>query len=97
MAEDIPMHPSTQVIHAGQSPEPITGAVMPPVFQTSTYAQPWPAKHTGYEYARTHNPTREALARCVAALEGGVEAVAFGSGLAPTPAPQRTPSTISPV
>ena len=58
----------TKVIHAGQHPEPTTGAVMQPVFQTSTYAQPWPAKHTGYEYARTQNPTREALERCVAAL-----------------------------
>ncbi len=75
---------ATQVVHAGQAPEPITGAVMPPVFQTSTYAQPWPAKHTGYEYARTQNPTREALERCVAALEGGVEGVAFASGLAAT-------------
>ncbi|MEZ4235088.1 MAG: PLP-dependent aspartate aminotransferase family protein [Myxococcota bacterium] len=74
----------TQVIHAGQAPEPTTGAVMPPVFQTSTYAQEGPARHKGYEYARTHNPTREALERCVAALEGGVEAVAFGSGLAAT-------------
>ena len=74
----------TMVIHAGQSPEPTTGAVMPPVFQTSTYAQEGPAKHKGYEYARTHNPTREALERCVAALEGGVEAVAYASGLAAT-------------
>jgi cystathionine gamma-lyase len=74
----------TQVIHAGQSPEPITGAVMTPVFQTSTYAQPWPARHTGYEYARTQNPTREALERCVAGLEGAAEGVAFGSGLAAT-------------
>ncbi len=75
---------STQVIHAGQSPEPRTGAVMPPVFQTSTYAQPWPAKHTGYEYARTQNPTREALEACVAALEGAEHGIAFGSGLAAT-------------
>ncbi len=74
----------TKVIHAGQSPEPRTGAVMPPVFQTSTYAQPWPAKHTGYEYARTQNPTREALEACVAALENGTTGVAFGSGLAAT-------------
>jgi cystathionine gamma-lyase len=74
----------TKVIHAGQSVEPITGAVMPPVFQTSTYAQPWPAKHTGYEYSRTQNPTREAMERAIAALEGGVEAVAFSSGLAAT-------------
>ncbi len=74
----------TLAIHGGQSHEPITGAVMPPVFQTSTYAQPWPAKHTGYEYARTQNPTREAMERCVASLEGGTEAIAFGSGLAAT-------------
>lgn len=75
---------STLTVHAGQHHEPTTGAVMPPVFQTSTYAQPWPAKHTGYEYARTHNPTREALERCVAALEHGHEGIAFGSGLAAT-------------
>jgi cystathionine gamma-lyase len=80
------MRPGTQVIHAGQAHEPRTGAVMQPVFQTSTYAQPWPARHTGYEYARTHNPTREALERCVAALEAGTHGVAFGSGLAATEA-----------
>ena len=80
----------TKVIHAGQHPEPITGAVMPPVFQTSTYAQPWPAKHTGYEYARTQNPTREALERCVAALENGTDGIAFGSGLAATTAVLQT-------
>jgi cystathionine gamma-lyase len=78
------MRPGTQVIHAGQAHEPRTGAVMQPVFQTSTYAQPWPARHTGYEYARTHNPTREALERCVAALEHGAHGIAFGSGLAAT-------------
>jgi cystathionine gamma-lyase len=81
---------STKVIHAGQSPEPRTGAVMQPVFQTSTYAQPWPAKHTGYEYARTQNPTREALERCVAALESGTHGVAFASGLAATTAVMHT-------
>jgi cystathionine gamma-lyase len=75
---------SSKVIHAGQAHEPITGAVMVPVFQTSTYAQPWPAKHTGYEYSRTQNPTREALERCVCALEGGVDACAFSSGMAAT-------------
>ncbi|MCB9662781.1 MAG: PLP-dependent transferase [Alphaproteobacteria bacterium] len=79
-----PPHLATRVIHAGQHPEPVTGAVMPPVFQTSTYAQPWPAQHTGYEYSRTQNPTREALERCVADLEGGTDGVAFGSGLAAT-------------
>ncbi len=80
----------TRCIHGGQSPEPRTGAVMPPVFQTSTYAQPWPARHTGYEYARTQNPTREALERCLATLEGGSDAVAFGSGLAATTAVMQT-------
>ncbi|MEQ1565772.1 MAG: cystathionine gamma-synthase [Myxococcota bacterium] len=81
---DRPMHVQTMAIHAGQTPEPVTGAVMPPVFQTSTYAQEGPARHKGYEYARTHNPTREALERCVAALEGGEHGIAFGSGLAAT-------------
>jgi len=71
----------TKVIHAGQSPEPVTGAVMTPVFQTSTYAQ----KHPGvaeWEYSRTHNPTRTALQDCLAALEGGTHGVCFASGLA---------------
>jgi cystathionine gamma-lyase len=77
-------HPETIAIHGGQHPEPVTGAVMPPVFQTSTYAQEGPAKHKGYEYARTHNPTREALERCLAALEGADHGIAFGSGLAAT-------------
>ena len=81
---------STKVIHAGQNHEPITGAVMQPVFQTSTFAQPWPAKHTGYEYARSQNPTREALERCLAALEGGTHGVCFGSGLAATNAVMQT-------
>lgn len=74
----------TDAIHAGQAPEIRTGAVMTPVFQTSTYAQAWPAKGTGYEYARTHNATREALEGCIAALEGGAHGVAFASGLAAT-------------
>jgi len=72
----------TRVIHAGQQHEPTTGAVMQPVFQTSTYAQPWPAKHTGYEYARTQNPTRSALEENVAALEGGRAGHAYASGMA---------------
>lgn len=84
MSENKDDHMDTRVIHAGQSPESVTGAIMPPVFQTSTYVQAAPGKHTGYEYARTQNPTREALERCVAALEGGSEAIAFGSGLAAT-------------
>jgi cystathionine gamma-lyase len=81
-----PLSIETLCIHGGQHHEPTTGAVMPPVFQTSTYAQPWPAKHTGYEYARTQNPTREALERCVATLEGASHGIAFGSGLAATTA-----------
>jgi cystathionine gamma-lyase len=73
---------NTKAIHSGQEPEARTGAVVVPVFQTSTYAQESPGKHTGYEYSRTQNPTREALEACVAALEGGRHGVAFASGLA---------------
>jgi len=72
----------TKAIHAGQEPESRTGAVITPVFQTSTYKQDGIGKHRGYEYARTHNPTREALEANVAALEGGKHGVAFASGLA---------------
>ncbi|MCP4917559.1 MAG: cystathionine gamma-synthase [Proteobacteria bacterium] len=78
----------TLAIHGGQAPEPITGAVMPPVFQTSTYAQPRVAEHTGYEYARTQNPTREKLEAAMASLEGGSDGVSFGSGCAATSAIQ---------
>jgi cystathionine gamma-lyase len=74
----------TRAIHAGQQPDPTTGAIMPPVYQTSTYVQPELGRHLGYEYARTHNPTREALEGNVAALEGGKHGLAFGSGLAAT-------------
>lgn len=73
---------ATRAIHAGQEPEPITGAVTVPIFQTSTFAQPRVGEHTGYEYARTGNPTRTALETCLAALEGADRAVAFASGLA---------------
>lgn len=76
------MRPATRVIHAGQAPEPVTGAVMPPIFQTSTYVQPRLGEHTGYEYARVQNPTREALERNVAALEEGTHGLAFASGMA---------------
>jgi cystathionine gamma-lyase len=72
----------TRAVHAGQSPDPTTGAIMTPVFQTSTYVQPELGRHLGYEYARTHNPTREALERNVAALEEGVFGLAFASGMA---------------
>lgn len=76
----------TLAIHAGQSPEPVTGAVMTPIFQTSTYAQTSPGQHKGYEYSRTDNPTRTAYQSCVAALEDAKHALAFSSGLATTDA-----------
>ena len=72
----------TLAIHAGQEPDPVTGAVMVPIYQTSTYVQRGVGDHKGYEYARTHNRTREALEGCIAALEGATEGVAFGSGTA---------------
>jgi len=78
------LKPETLCIHGGQSPEPITGAVMVPVFQTSTYAAPAVGEHTGYEYSRTQNPTREAMERAVASLEGAKHGIAFGSGSAAT-------------
>ena len=73
---------ATRSVHAGQILEPLAGAVMTPIYQTSTYVQPALGQHKGYEYARTQNPTREALERNVAALEGGTHGFAFGSGLA---------------
>ncbi len=74
----------TDCIHAGQSPDDKTGAVITPIFQTSTYKQDGIGKHRGYEYARTANPTREALERNVAALEGGKHGLAYSSGMAAT-------------
>jgi len=74
----------TRAIHAGQSPDPSTGAVMTPIYATSTYVQSSPGVHQGYEYSRSHNPTRFAYERCVAALEGGRNGYAFASGLAAT-------------
>src|SRR5271154_654267 len=76
----------TLAIHAGQEPDPLSGAVMTPIYQTSTYAQASPGKHKGYEYSRTDNPTRTAYQACLAALEGGNHALAFASGLAATDA-----------
>jgi cystathionine gamma-lyase len=75
-------HLATRVIHAGQTPDPSTGAVMPPIYATSTYVQESPGVHKGLDYGRSHNPTRWALERCVADLEGGSRAFAFASGLA---------------
>jgi len=74
----------TKAIHAGQAPDPSTGAVMPPIYATSTYAQSSPGVHQGFEYSRTHNPTRFAYERCVAGLEGGSRGFAFASGMAAT-------------
>jgi cystathionine gamma-lyase len=71
----------TRAIHAGQHPDPSTGAIMTPIYATSTYVQESPGKHKGYEYSRTQNPTRMAYERCVADLEGGVAGFAFASGL----------------
>ncbi|MBO3278301.1 trans-sulfuration enzyme family protein [Pseudomonas schmalbachii] len=73
---------ATRVIHAGQSPDPSTGALMPPIYANSTYRQESPGVHKGLDYGRSHNPTRWALERCVADLEGGAQAFAFASGLA---------------
>ena len=79
-----PLALGTLAIHGGQSPDPSTGAVMPPIYTTSTYAQASPGVHQGFEYSRTHNPTRFAYERCVAALEGGSRGFAFASGMAAT-------------
>src|SRR5436190_4991659 len=80
MAEQMKFN--TKVVHAGQEPDPRTGAVMTPIYATSTYAQSSPGEHQGFDYARTRNPTRDALEACVAALEGGDAGFAFASGMA---------------
>ncbi len=72
----------TRVIHAGQAPDPTTGAIMPPIYATSTYVQKSPGQHQGYEYSRSHNPTRQAYERCIADLESGTQGFAFASGMA---------------
>src|SRR5687767_15194749 len=73
---------STICIHAGQQPDPSTGAIITPIYQTSTYVQEEVGKHKGFEYARTQNPTRFALEQNIAAIEGGKAAYAFASGMA---------------
>ena len=73
---------NTKTIHGGQKPDPAYGSVMPPIYQTSTYAQSTPGGHKGYEYSRTHNPTRTALENVLASIENGNYGLAFGSGLA---------------
>src|SRR3982075_116270 len=72
---------ATRCIHAGQEPDPTTGAVMMPIYATSTYVQQSPGVNKGYDYARTKNPTRMAFERCIADLEGGTAGFAFASGL----------------
>src|SRR5579863_2858903 len=75
---------ATRVIHGGQRPDPLTGAVVTPIYATSTYVQSSPGVHQGYEYSRTSNPTRDALQAAVANLEGGAAGFAFASGMAAT-------------
>ncbi len=82
MTQPTNFHLETLAVHAGVEPDPQTGAVMTPIYQTSTYAQPDVAQHKGYEYSRTDNPTRTALHGALAALEGGKHALAFASGMA---------------
>ncbi|HHZ81345.1 MAG TPA: aminotransferase class V-fold PLP-dependent enzyme [Flavobacteriales bacterium] len=77
---------NTKTIHAGQWPDPTTGSIMTPVYQTSTYIQKSPGDHKGYEYARTQNPTRDSLQRNLAELEGGKHGICFASGMAATDA-----------
>jgi len=82
LPHDLETKLGTRAVHAGQVPEPLSGAVMTPIYQTSTYIQEGVGRHKGYEYARTDNPTRQALERNVAALEGATHGFAYGSGLA---------------
>jgi cystathionine gamma-lyase len=80
----MPLRFGTRAIHAGQAPDPTTGAIMTPIYATSTYVQRSPGEHRGFEYSRTQNPTRLAYENCVADLEGGAKGLAFASGLAAT-------------
>jgi len=82
MTKDVELDFDSKVIHAGQSPDPATGAVMQPIYATSTYAQSSPGVHQGFEYGRSENPTRMAFERCLAELESGKTGLAFASGLA---------------
>ncbi|MBT8048916.1 MAG: cystathionine gamma-synthase [Xanthomonadales bacterium] len=75
---------ATRVIHAGQQPDPSTGAIMTPIYASSTYVQRSPGDHQGWEYSRSHNPTRDAYEKCIADLEGGIRGFAFSSGMAAT-------------
>src|SRR6476620_463289 len=79
-------HLDTRLIHAGQEPDPTTGAIMTPIYQTSTYTQASPGSHKGYAYARGKNPTRSALEKCLAELEGAKYGLCFSSGMGATDA-----------
>src|SRR6195952_6180709 len=80
------MKPATKFIHAGTTPDPSTGAIMTPIYQTSTYVQTAPGQHKGFEYARSQNPTRKALEEAFAVIENGKYGLAFSSGVAATDA-----------
>ena len=80
------MKPATKYIHAGAEPDPSTGAIMTPIYQTSTYVQEAPGKNKGFEYARSQNPTRKALEEALATIENGKYGLAFSSGVAATDA-----------
>ena len=82
MSQDRKQGLGTRAIHAGQAPDPTTGAIMPPIYATSTYVQKSPGDHQGWEYSRSHNPTRQAWEDCIADLEGGARGFAFASGMA---------------
>ena len=77
---------ATKLIHSGIQPDPSTGAIMTPIYQTSTYVQTFPGEHKGYDYARTQNPTRTALQNAMAAIENGKFGLCFSSGMAATDA-----------
>ena len=79
-----PLRLATRAIHAGQRPDPSTGAIMTPIYASSTYVQQSPGEHQGWEYSRSHNPTRDAYEKCIADLEGGIRGFAFASGMATT-------------
>ena len=84
MASDSKQRLATRAVHAGQHPDPSTGAIMTPIYATSTYVQRSPGDHQGWEYSRSHNPTRQAWEDCIADLEGGIRGFAFASGMAAT-------------
>src|SRR5438046_9408477 len=95
--QDLSRRFATRAVHAGYVGDPLSGAVMGPIYQTSTYIQEALGRNKGYEYARTRNPTREALERNIAALEGGLHGFAFGSGLAALDAVMKLLSAGDPV